>query len=89
MKSALNFSYEIVYEEQFYGSFNGSTKQWSGAVGRLINGEADLGVGDFTMTEERLNVVEFTHPILTAKSSLYMKITESSNLQWSAYFNVS
>ncbi|KAJ8679000.1 hypothetical protein QAD02_014787 [Eretmocerus hayati] len=88
LKKTLNFSTLTVCEEDYFGSYNASSGQWSGAIGRLVRGEADLGVAEFTMTEERVEVVDFTQPILQSRSYLYMRQPDGSALQWSAYFRV-
>jgi ABC-type amino acid transport substrate-binding protein len=41
-----------------YGSKSGNGS-WTGVVGLVVNGEADIGIADFTVTKERSEVVAF------------------------------
>ena len=41
-----------------YGSKSGNGT-WSGMVALVINGVADIGIGEFAATRERANVVAF------------------------------
>jgi hypothetical protein len=49
-----------------YGSQsrNGS---WTGVVGLVSRGEAEIGIGDFTMTKERSEVVAFIDTIAISR----------------------
>lgn len=85
---SLNFSMTIAYKEESYGNYNETTGQWTGVIGRLHRRDVDLGVAEFTMTEQRLDTVDFTLPIMLSRNHLYMRQPEGSVLQWSAYFRV-
>jgi ABC-type amino acid transport substrate-binding protein len=45
-----------------YGSKSGNGS-WNGVVALVINGVADIGIGDFTVTKERSEVVAFVDTI--------------------------
>lgn len=57
-----------------YGSLapNGS---WKGSIGRLINHDYDIAVGEFTITSERLSVIEPGNPLMMAKTELLYRIS--------------
>ncbi|XP_047349701.1 uncharacterized protein LOC124949128 [Vespa velutina] len=82
----LNFTFDIVAELDEYGSWNPKKKSWSGAVGELYAGHADICLSGFSMTSARLNVVDFTLPLLTLKNYLYIKKPQLFAINWSSYF---
>ena len=86
---AMNFTYDHTYKEEAYGVWNRTTRSWTGVIGRLARREADLGVGEFTMTDHRLNVVDFTLPIIHSRNLVYMRPPDHSAVHWSAYYRVS
>lgn len=63
-------------------------KKWSGLMRKLSKNEADIGVAALTITSRRLDVVDFTLPLLTAKSKLYLKLQDGADVNWFAYFQV-
>ncbi|XP_055903176.1 glutamate receptor ionotropic, kainate 2 [Eupeodes corollae] len=60
-----------------YGSYNKVTKQWDGLVKQLLDGNADLGICDLTMTSSRRTVVDFTPPFMTLGISILYSKPES------------
>ncbi|XP_042896248.1 glutamate receptor ionotropic, kainate 2-like [Parasteatoda tepidariorum] len=81
LSAKLRFTYEVhVVQEKNksnYGSQDAVTKEWSGMIGRVMRGEADLAIADFTITTSRLAVVDFTHPFMqTGIGILFKKPTE-------------
>jgi hypothetical protein len=48
-----------------YGSLS-SNGTWTGMIAWLINGDIEVAVGDFTMSTQRTEVVDFTVPISEA-----------------------
>ncbi|TMW44676.1 hypothetical protein DOY81_010241, partial [Sarcophaga bullata] len=71
----LNFKYEFqLAPDGKYGAYNKVTKQWDGLVRQLLDGNADLGICDLTMTSARRQAVDFTPPFMTLGISiLYVK----------------
>ena len=49
----------MIHEADSFGSKSGNGS-WDGMVGLVISGIADIGVGDFTVTKERSEVVAYT-----------------------------
>lgn len=88
MSLLLNFTMKEAHQDEFYGTYDEVSGKWSGVIGRLTAGEADLGMGEFTMTRERLDVIDFTQPIMQSRNFLYLRKPDGSVLQWSAYFRV-
>ncbi|KAL2712482.1 putative glutamate receptor [Vespula squamosa] len=82
----LNFSLNIVSEVEEYGIWNPKEKTWSGAVGELYAGRADISISDFSITSARLNAVDFTLPLLLSKNYIYIQKPEIFAIKWSSYF---
>ncbi|GAB6021308.1 hypothetical protein CHUAL_003923 [Chamberlinius hualienensis] len=57
----LGFTYTL-YEasDGTYGRFNEETKTWSGIIGEVQNHNADLAVGDITISSQRQEYIEFS-----------------------------
>ncbi|XP_017790360.1 PREDICTED: glutamate receptor 2-like [Habropoda laboriosa] len=86
LENALNFTVQVVAQALEHGSFNRTTKRWSGAVNLVASGELDMGISDFSMTNVRLDYVDYTVPILTIRSCLYLKQPQVFSVKWFAYF---
>lgn len=84
----LNFTFDIVSEQEEYGSWNPKRKTWSGAIGEIYAGRADISISDFSVTNARLNVVDFTIPLLLSKNSVYFHKPHVFAINWSLYFLV-
>ena len=52
----------MFHEEDSYGSKSGNGT-WNGMVGLVSSGVADIGVGYFSVTKERSEVVTYTDTI--------------------------
>ncbi|XP_068150954.1 glutamate receptor ionotropic, kainate 2 [Drosophila tropicalis] len=67
----LNFKYEFrLAPDGKYGSLNKATQTWDGIVRQLIDGNADLGICDLTMTSSRRQAVDFTPPFMNLGISI-------------------
>ncbi|XP_076394998.1 glutamate receptor U1 isoform X6 [Megachile rotundata] len=58
---------------------------WSGAIKMLLGNKADLAADGFTMTTNRLNAIEFTTPVYTTKSRVFIKRPDSTTVKWTTY----
>jgi ABC-type amino acid transport substrate-binding protein len=52
----------VVHVTDAFGSKSGNGS-WNGMVGLVSSGVADIGIGDFTATKERFEVVAFTDTV--------------------------
>ncbi|XP_066598107.1 glutamate receptor ionotropic, delta-2-like [Prorops nasuta] len=86
LSRGMNFKMEIMPSVEGYGSYNKEMGKWTGVIGELVSGQADVGVAEFTMTTSRLDVVDFTLPLLLSKNRLYIRGHSNASVQWSAYF---
>ena len=84
----LNFSVEWIYEEShIYGKYNRRNKSWSGIVGQLERGEAELSIYQLDVILSRSLAVTFSTPTGTNDYGLYMQKPRQS-LTWSTYTKV-
>nr|XP_050865552.1 probable glutamate receptor [Vespula vulgaris] len=82
----LNFSFDVVLESEEFGSWNPEKKTWSGAIAELHAGRADISLSGFSVTNARLNVVDFTVPFLNIKNFLVIREPEKYGIKWSSHF---
>ncbi|XP_065285154.1 glutamate receptor ionotropic, kainate 2-like [Dermacentor albipictus] len=72
----LGFRYQLrLVRDAAYGALD-SEGQWNGMMRELVDKEADLAVGDLTITSEREKAVDFTMPFMTLGVSILYKKTE-------------
>ena len=61
--------------------------EWNGVIGELSKKHADIGLGDFSVTEKRSHVVDFTIPWTYDAAKLWQKIPNRS-FSWFTFTNV-
>ncbi|XP_028045673.2 glutamate receptor ionotropic, kainate 4 [Monomorium pharaonis] len=88
LSKVMNFTVKLLDPVEGYGWLNEQKTGWTGAIGKLVANEADLGVSAFTMTTHRLKVVDFTMPLLRSQYRLYFKQSDLTHVQWSVYLRV-
>lgn len=54
--------------------------QWNGMVGRLVDGTADMAIGDLTITPDRANAIDFTVPIIESGVAVLVKKSGTESL---------
>jgi len=88
LSKEMNFTIEMLQPMESYGNWNRQENTWTGVIGQLIAGKADIGAAEFSLMPGRLNVVDFTLPLIHSRSRLYFKQPDSADLHWSGYFQV-
>ncbi|XP_011313488.1 uncharacterized protein, partial [Fopius arisanus] len=88
LSRTMNFSISVLIKEPYYGSYDYQSSKWTGVIGRVLRGEVDIGAADFSMTPERVDLVEFTIPLAVGDCRLYVKKLDGAHLQWNAYFRM-
>ncbi|CAG0904681.1 unnamed protein product, partial [Darwinula stevensoni] len=80
----VGFEYEIdMVKDGNYGSYNNATQTWTGLIGGIITGEADLAAAPLTITSGRSDAVEFSKPwMYTGISVLYKHLPVDSGSGW-------
>ncbi|XP_047350366.1 probable glutamate receptor [Vespa velutina] len=86
LRLTLNFNFNIIAEVKTFGRWNPKENIWSGAIGELNSGHADICFSGFSMTNARLNAVDFTFPLLLSKNYLYIQEPHIFSIKWSSYF---
>ncbi|KAH7936800.1 hypothetical protein HPB49_004817 [Dermacentor silvarum] len=72
----LGFRYQLrLVRDGAYGAQD-SQGHWNGMMRELIDKEADLAIGDLTITSQREQAVDFTMPFMTLGVSILYKNTE-------------
>lgn len=84
----MNFKIEVTSSMLIYGDLNKDDNTWTGVVGEVASDRADFGVAEFSMTNHRLDVVDFTLPLILSRNRIYFKKPDGAYVQWSAYFKV-
>ncbi|XP_076640729.1 glutamate receptor ionotropic, delta-2 isoform X2 [Halictus rubicundus] len=82
---SLNFTMNVSDPLDSYGNFNEETKTWTGVIGELVTNMVDIGVADFSMTNHREDVVDFTLPLILSRIKVYFRKPDSSAVRWAAY----
>ncbi|XP_076383583.1 uncharacterized protein LOC117217832 isoform X5 [Megalopta genalis] len=85
LSESLNFTIEVTNPMDSYGNLNEETQTWSGVIGELVADTVDIGVAEFSMTKRRLEVVDFTLPLILSRMRVYFKKPDGSSVRWTAY----
>lgn len=88
LSKVMNFTMKVLDPVDSFGIWNPKKKRWTGAISQLIDNKADIGASAFTITTSRLNVVDFTVPLIQSRNRLYIKRPTSSDVHWTGYFRV-
>ncbi|XP_011252420.2 glutamate receptor 3-like [Camponotus floridanus] len=86
LSRVMNFTMKVLDPIEEYGSWNEKKKVWTGVIGQLVSGKADIGVSEFSITATRLNVIDFSLPLMHTPSRIYFKQPSGIDLHWSGYF---
>ncbi|XP_071567599.1 glutamate receptor ionotropic, kainate 2-like isoform X7 [Temnothorax nylanderi] len=80
MSKMLGFNYTFeVQADNDYGSLNNITKKWSGMLGKIIDGKADLAITDLTITATREEAVDFTSPFMNLGKTWHKRSLQNAN----------
>ncbi|KAH7934644.1 hypothetical protein HPB51_028990 [Rhipicephalus microplus] len=76
ISATLGFRYRLkLVRDGAYGARD-SQGRWNGLMRELVDMEADLAIGDLTITSEREQSVDFTMPFMTSGVSILYKKTD-------------
>ncbi|GFG35840.1 hypothetical protein Cfor_07254 [Coptotermes formosanus] len=75
LAATLNFSYSVMYLPGYsYGNTpTDNTSSWTGMIGVFQRQEADISICEISVTTERLQVMDFSLPLHTAVTRLYVR----------------
>lgn len=67
-----NYTFQLQEDKKFGGPIDPTRNDsmWSGMIGKLMDGSADLAICDLTITAERENAIDFTMPFMTLGISI-------------------
>nr|XP_012138436.1 PREDICTED: glutamate receptor ionotropic, delta-2-like [Megachile rotundata] len=82
----MNFTVKVTESMTKYGAWSKEEKKWTGIIGEVASNRVDFGVSEFSLSSQRLDVVDFTVPLLLSRHKIYFKKPDVSVVQWSAYF---
>merc|ERR1719318_212799 len=72
-KLSFDFTLSLVGDGK-YGTYDENTGQWTGMIGEVMSGAADMAVVDMTITSAREKVVDFSMPFMNVGiTALYKK----------------
>ncbi len=84
----IGFSVRIqVVKDGKYGALNHTTNKWSGLIGEVARGEADIAIADLTINEQRSKVVDFTHPYMEVGAGVLVKVARRRNNNWTGFMD--
>jgi len=86
LSRVMNFTIKMLQPMESYGNQQGS--RWTGVISQLVADDADIGAAEFSLMPDRLNVVDFTLPLIHSRSRLYFRQPDGADLHWSGYFQV-
>lgn len=88
LSTAANFSINYVTpDEKTYGTWNEERQDWSGMIKTLVSRKATIAAGEFTITTTRMRAVDFTLPLVSTSTKLYIRKPEGGII-WSSYWKV-
>ena len=80
LSNYFNFTWKLLHANYVWGRFIDG--QWTGIIGKVVNGTADMALGYLSSTPQRETVVDFTVPYFhTPITFLTPKYKMSSNLK--------
>lgn len=88
LSKSMNFTIKVMGTSEVYGNWNEENRTWTGVIGEVVSRVVDFGVGEFSLSNHRLNVVDFTIPLILSRNKVYFQKPDASSVQWSAYFKV-
>ncbi|PSN42624.1 Ionotropic receptor 113 [Blattella germanica] len=82
LQGTLEFSTTFQVENTFGVVTNGS---WNGMIEMLRTKQIDVAVSEFTLTDERMQVVDFAIPIIYTRYQVFIQKPRHENLTWSDF----
>ncbi|VDN58936.1 unnamed protein product [Dracunculus medinensis] len=84
----LGFTYTInLVKDKKYGIDEYGNGSWTGMIGEILRGEADIAVAPLTVNFKRSEVVDFTKPFLSIGISILYKIPQTNKPELFSSFN--
>lgn len=88
LSEVVGFNYTIVLNpDGLYGAKNPETGEWNGIVRQLIDKEADIAIGSFSINYAREDVIDFTKPFMNLGISILFKVPSSHEARPFSFMN--
>ncbi|KAJ8679008.1 hypothetical protein QAD02_014795 [Eretmocerus hayati] len=88
LEASMNFEVKLVKTDDGFGKWDSKNRRWSGLMGSLIEQQIDMAVAPISISEARLNFIDFTRPLLRSPVRIYVRQPNGTRVQWSAYFRI-
>ena len=88
LSNNLNFSVQLTFALDRQWGAKRANGTWTGMVGELFEGRADVSSGALSISTERALAIDFTQPILLDKLTLTSKVRTNPSLNYWAYVQV-
>ncbi|XP_059080425.1 glutamate receptor ionotropic, delta-2-like isoform X2 [Tigriopus californicus] len=82
--------FQVVYQKPPDGRWGSKNDDgtWNGMVGDLTNNKSDISIGGLSITEDRFQVIDFTHSLIDDDVTLNYRVLEPAELNFHAFFQV-
>lgn len=78
----MGFTFDLyIVGDGKYGALSG-TGRWTGLVGDLLSGTADMAVTSFSINSARSRVIDFTSPFYSTSLGILVRHRRSKSLVW-------
>lgn len=84
----MNFKINHIGKQDEYGTWKNDTQHWTGIIEQLHMDKADLAAADMIMSSRRLDIVDFSVPLMTSRLVLFFKEPSTTGVQQLGYFLV-
>ncbi|PNF23956.1 hypothetical protein B7P43_G10051 [Cryptotermes secundus] len=82
-ESRMNFTPEYFIPRDGAYGFRNANGTWTGIVGMVATDEVEIGIGLFSFTEGRMDVIDYLPPILNPKLTAYIRQPSDEYTMWS------
>lgn len=84
LMTKLNFSVTVTPNSAF-GSFNSTQNTWSGTIGELISGDADIGLA-ITRNYQRNKAISFSTPLIYTWITFTTGLAQTDDFSWKSVY---
>lgn len=88
LSKIVGFDYEFKeVDDGKHGKLVEATGQWNGMIGEVMQGKADLAIGDLSITSSRELAVDFTLPFMSTGISILFKKPTTKELEFFSFLS--
>ncbi|GBL89834.1 hypothetical protein AVEN_179607-1 [Araneus ventricosus] len=86
ISEVLKFQYALKFPPNLNYGKKDENDNWSGIIGMVQRGEADLGIGQIAVTRERMEVVDFSVPYTNQDVTFLIKKPGLLPVSWTIFY---